>query len=76
MEAASVGQFGPLSITGPPEDDELAALWWQLYAERPSDAELDALAALWAAGDAIGGAEKAWQVLIAAMLREPGFVVY
>ena len=76
VEAASAGQFGELVLAGPPTRDELAALWWQLYAERPSDAEIDDLAALWAAGEAIGSEEQAWQVLIAAMLREPGFVVY
>ena len=72
--AAQSGVIDGQDATDPTE--ALAVLHWRLYASRPDDAQLDALAALWTAIEAIDGAEAAWAGVLSAMLRDPDFASY
>ncbi|MDG1482308.1 MAG: hypothetical protein P8R54_22145 [Myxococcota bacterium] len=60
-----------------PQDEafnsQLRALYWQLYAERPDSAWLQAAAALWTEGASISS-ETGWIGLLSAMLQDPRFV--
>lgn len=67
----------PERFSGPSADpDALAAWWWQLLAERPTDDELDGLVTLWEDAEALAGPEAAWTVTLSALLRHPDFVTY
>jgi hypothetical protein len=57
-------------------DRELGDLWFRLLAERPTEGELSALAALWSAVEADYGAEQAWIAAVSVLLRDPDFLAY
>jgi hypothetical protein len=57
--------------------EQIAALHWRLLAERPSEATIDALAALW--NEAYGlsnNPTEAWATVLSALLRDPAFLAY
>ena len=59
-----------------PSRDEVAELMWRLYAERPTDDELDAAMALWTSVKEREGSERASDALVSALLRSPRMVTY
>ncbi len=59
----------------PAFDGALAALAWHLHAERPDEAYLAELQALWTAVEASDGASAAWQATLIVLLRDPSFLV-
>ena len=63
-----------------PEDaaftEQLAALHWRLFAQRPSAARLEADVALWSAVEALDGPEAAWAALLGALLQDPDLLTY
>jgi hypothetical protein len=72
--------FSAVELADGPGDEgfeaELAGLTWRLWGRRAGAEELAALAALWSAAEAIGGAEAAWTVTVSALLRDPETVSY
>jgi hypothetical protein len=60
----------------PAFDTTLRALHWRLHAAEPSSDQLEDAAALWTAASEASGPQRAWMVLISALLRDPEFVTY
>ena len=57
-------------------DAALAALVLRAHGQPHSAALADDLTALWGAGHDAGGAETAWTMLVAGVLRDPSFLTY
>lgn len=55
-------------------DAELRDLHWRLFAERPDDARLAEVTALWEAVAAESDASTAWIAVLTALLRDPAYV--
>lgn len=72
--------FDAVTLDTRPDDpafrSELARLCWRLYAIRPDEARLDALAALWSDVAMQAPPEEAWSVLVSVLLRDPDFIGY
>ncbi|MCB9795047.1 MAG: DUF1585 domain-containing protein [Alphaproteobacteria bacterium] len=60
----------------PAFEAQLRALHWALLATRPAPADLLGLTELWRVGEAEGGAELGWRLVLEALLRDPLFVSY
>jgi len=54
--------------------DQLEALHWRLYAERPEALWTESIAELWSQAEALEGSEAAWTTVLTVMLRDPRFV--
>lgn len=80
VEGGSRRLFGEITLDDRPGDSafdaELSRLWWRLYAERPEDADIAALSALWEAVDQDEDAAAAWIAVVTALLRDPAFLTY
>lgn len=57
-------------------DEQLRALHWRLYAERPDDAWVASTGALWTAVAELEGESSAWEAVLESMFRDPSFVSY
>ncbi len=80
LGADGVGMLRYVTTASVPGDEaftqEIEALHWRLYAQRP-DAEWVAQAGeLWSSAFALSDTRSAWSSLVAAMLRDPAFVGY
>jgi len=57
-------------------DEQLTDLYWRLYAQEPTTAELTELADLWFELESMVATEEQWSVLLSVMLRDPRFWTY
>ncbi len=80
VESRSPRLLSAVDLQTVPDDDafdaQLTALYRQLYATTPDDAERAADAELWSAVAAEDGAAAAWRSLLATLLRDPAFWTY
>lgn len=65
-----------IDLSGSPSEDQLAGLWWRLFAAHPTTAQLQALSSLHAEVSAADGPEAGWAAVVEALLRDPLFTAY